>query len=236
MRLDKYVALALDCTRKDAKGIIISKKIKIVKDDMEVVKYNVDYNVTTEKIYFNNELIVAHEFVYIMMNKPSGVLSATTDKYNKCALDLIDGYKTRNLGLIGRLDIDTEGLLIITDDGALIHKLTSPKGNHPKKYLVKVDKEFNIDDKNQISNGVYIDVDGEKYLTKPASLELIDKKTAYITITEGKFHQIKLMMKAIGKEVVYLKRLEINNLKLDDTLDLGMYRLLTDQEVEILKH
>lgn len=234
MRLDKYVTLALFVSRKDAKRLIISKKIQVFKDNY-LINAGIDYDVTAEDVYYNDERIYASEYIYIMMNKPSGYISSTEEKRQKCVLDLIGAYKTRKLGIVGRLDIDTEGLLIITDDGVLIHKLTSPKIGHEKKYYVKTDKRFNEDDIESFRSGVYILVNGEKYLTKPAKLEIIDGNAAYLTITEGKFHQIKLMVEAVGKHVTYLKRVEINGLKLDSALKLGEYRLLSSEEIETLK-
>lgn len=235
MRLDKYISLALSVSRKDAKSLIISKKIEVVKDGIPLQRVNVDYDITDEVVYYLDEVINYQENIYIMMNKPSGVLSANSDKYHTCALDLINEYKNRKLGLIGRLDIDTEGLLIITDDGELIHKLTSPKGMHPKKYYLETDNPFDNEDIESFKNGVEINVDDKPYKTKSAMLELISDNKAYLTITEGKFHQVKLMAGSVGKNVTYLKRVAINGLAIDDALKPGEYRLLKESEVEVLK-
>ena len=235
MRLDKYVSLALFVTRSEAKKLISNKDIKVIKDNIEVIKVNSNYNITNEKVYYNNQLIIAKEYIYIMMNKPKDYICANHDNYHKCVFDLIKEYKTRNPGIIGRLDIDTEGLIIITDDGELIHNITSPKHNHTKKYYLETDKSFNEKDILAFNEGVDIFVEKELYHTLPSKLEIIDNNKAYITITEGKFHQIKLMCKAINKNVTYLKRIEINGIKLDDKLKLGECRLLTDEEIDIIK-
>lgn len=235
MRLDKFVSLALSVSRKDAKSLIISRKIEVVKDDIPLIKVNVDYDITNELVYYLDQEIKVLENVYIMMNKPAGVLSATEDKNLPCALDLIKEYKNRKLGLVGRLDYDTVGLLIITDDGELIHRLTSPKGLHPKKYYIETDIPFTNEDIESFKNGVEIDVDGSRYLTKSAKLELLEDNKSFLTVTEGKYHQIKLMANAVGKNVTYLKRVEINGLSLDNNLKPGEYRLLMDEEIEILK-
>ena len=235
MRLDKYVTLALSVSRKDAKKLIISKKIKLVKDNYLITNVNTDYDVEDEEVYFDDKRIYASEFIYLMMNKPAGYICANYDNKHKCVFDLIGEYKTRKLGVVGRLDIDTEGLLIITDDGNLIHHLTSPKTGCKKKYFLKTDSSFTNDDIEQFKKGVYIDVDGEKYLTKPGELELLGEVESYISITEGKFHQVKLMAEAVGRRVTYLKRVEINGLKLDNNLKIGEYRLLSDEEIALLK-
>ena len=235
MRLDKYVSLALFVTRSEAKKLISNKDIKVIKDNAEIIKLNSNYNITNEKVYYNNQLIIAKEYIYIMMNKPKDYICANHDNYHKCVFDLIEEYKTRNLGIIGRLDIDTEGLIIITDDGELIHNITSPKHNHTKKYYLETDKSFNEKDVLAFNDGIDIFVEKELYHTLPSKLEIIDNNKAYITLTEGKFHQIKLMCKAINKNVTYLKRIEINGIKLDEKLKLGEYRLLTDEEIDIIK-
>lgn len=234
IRLDKYICDTFLYIRSDAKDIIKRKKIKV----NDNIVTNADYKVKeTDKVYFNDELIKYHEYVYIMINKPKGYVCATIDNVNKTVLELIDKYNTASLNIVGRLDIDTTGLLLITNDGALIHKLTSPKNECPKVYQVKCDEEFIKDDIVKLNNGVtiYLEKD-EPYVCKSAILDIneIDKHIAYITITEGKFHQVKKMCKSLGKNVIDLKRIQINNLLLDESLEEGSYRLLTDDEIKLL--
>ncbi len=171
-----------------------------------------------------------------MLNKPKGYISATYDEKQKCVLDLIKGYEKANLFMVGRLDIDTVGLLILTNDGPLAHKLTSPKKECFKKYYVEVDGEFSLDDIEKLKLGLDLyDGKGKAYHTKEAILEIISKDKVYISISEGKYHEIKKMCQKLNKEVTYLKRISMGNLVLDESLKEGEYRELTDLEVSMLK-
>ena len=173
--------------------------------------------------------------IYLMMNKPKDYVCSTDDKYNRTVLELIKGYNIKKLMIVGRLDIDTIGLLLVTSDGAFVHKLTSPNNYIEKKYYVCCDKEFENEDILSFSNGItiYLDKDTE-YKCKSAKLEILNNRNeAYITISEGKFHQVKKMCSAVGKKVLVLKRVEIGKLKLDPALKEGEYRALTSEEVEM---
>ncbi|WP_067142632.1 16S rRNA pseudouridine(516) synthase, partial [Oceanivirga salmonicida] len=172
-------------------------------------------------------------YIYIMLNKPSGYISATEDKKYKVVTELLNSnYSTYNLFPLGRLDIDTVGLLILTNDGKLSHELLSPKKHIPKTYYVETK---NIIDDIQIKK-LEIGVDIGDYITKSdAKLEILTDKTCHLTITEGKFHQIKKMFLAVGNEVIFLKRVKMNKLELDNTLDYGEYRELSVKELESLK-
>jgi 16S rRNA pseudouridine516 synthase len=172
-----------------------------------------------------------------MMNKPPGVLSATEDNVGETVIDLLEiEDQVYEPFPVGRLDKDTEGLLLITNDGQLTHQLLSPKKHVPKTYFAVIDGEVTEEDIKAFAAGVTLD-DG--YLTKPGELKIMKsgiRSDIELTITEGKFHQVKRMFQAVGKRVVYLQRLSMGPLQLDETLELGEYRELSDEEVELLKN
>ena len=234
MRLDKFLKETGICSRSDAKKIlkqgIVSVNDKIIKDD----GYKIDEN--NDVIKYNNEVISYQEFVYLMMNKPAGVLSATEDKFDTTIIDLVKEYKHKNLFPFGRLDKDSVGLVILSDDGKLAHELLSPKKHVSKKYYLKVKGNLDENDIEKFSKGVILE-DG--YKCKNAILEILksdDISECYVTISEGKFHQLKRMFKMIGKEVIYLKRITFGNIVLDSSLSEGEYRSLTKDEIQMLKN
>ena len=183
MRIDKFISRALAISRKDARDIIKSKRVKI---GSRVALKN-DWEVNCEDVFLDDKKIEFKEFYYLMLNKPKGYISATYDEKQKCVLDLIKGYEKANLFMVGRLDIDTVGLLILTNDGPLAHKLTSPKKECLKKYYVEVDGEFSLDDIEKLKLGLDLyDGKGKAYHTKEAILEIISKDKAYISMSEGK--------------------------------------------------
>ena len=159
-----------------------------------------------------------------MLNKPDGYISATFDNNLPTVLDLIYGYESRNLFPVGRLDIDTYGLLILTNDGKLAHKLLSPKNHVEKKYYLKYDGKYKDNFVDIFKKGIPLD----DFVCKPAKFEDLGNNEAYITISEGKFHQIKRMMEYVGCEVTYLERIEFGNIKLDTNLKRGEFRILTN--------
>nr|WP_276939592.1 16S rRNA pseudouridine(516) synthase [Helcococcus sueciensis] len=168
-----------------------------------------------------------------MLNKPQGVISATKD-YSKTVIDLLEEkYQNKDIFPVGRLDKDTEGFLLLTNDGKLAHELLSPKKKVNKKYFARVEKGLKKEDIQVFENGVYLDK--ENYLTKPAKLEILSDNEAYITIQEGKYHQVKRMFHAVDNSVIYLKRISMGELSLDENLKLGEYRELTDEEINLLK-
>lgn len=237
MRLDKFIMNTLMVSRTDAKKII-KKKLVYINEKLETSgDYNVlDSDVITYKDNETTRVLTYKENVYIMMNKPQGYVCATKDNVNKTVLDLIDDYDITKLSIVGRLDKDTEGLLLLTTDGAFLHRITSPKYEKEKTYYVECDGEFLDEDVDKFRNGiVIIDDDRKEYKCKSSELKIIDSHSALISIKEGKFHQIKKMCKAVDKTVVYLKRTKISNLVLDEKLKLGDYRELTDEELELLK-
>ena len=234
IRLDKYIATCLSLTRSQAKDVIKSKKIKI--NNIVVTDANVKIK-DDDYVVFNDKELVYEENIYLMLNKPKGYVSSTDDAINKTVLDLIEDYNVNRLMIVGRLDIDTTGLLLITSDGAFVHKLTSPSNYIEKKYYVNCDKEFENEDVSSFKNGITIYLDkNTEYKCKSAKLEILNNKNeAYVTISEGKFHQIKKMCSAVGKKVLDLKRIEIGKLKLDPTLKEGEYRALKNEEVEMFE-
>lgn len=229
LRLDKMLAHCGYGSRKEVKTYIRKGEVivngEIIKDD--------DYKVDSEK----DEIIVFDENVnylkkvYIMLNKPDGVVSATYDPYKKTVIDLVNEYANYKIFPVGRLDIDSVGLLLITNDGKLCHNLLSPKCHVDKTYFVNFDGEFKEQYYNEFENGIILD-DG--YKTLPGKVTLKDNKSALVTIHEGKFHQVKRMFEALNMKVTYLKRISFGSLILDETLKEGEYRLLTEEEVAML--
>ena len=233
IRLDKYVALTLGKTRSQAKALINSKKILV----NGIIVKNSDYSVKdSDIVYYGDVMLEYEENIYLMMNKPKGYVSSTNDPINKTVLELIKDYNTNKMMIVGRLDIDTTGLLLLTTDGSFVHNLTSPNKNIDKKYYVVCDKEFTNNDIKSFNEGITIDSDNELYKCKSAKLEILDNKCeAYITISEGKFHQVKKMCQKVGKTVINLKRVMIGRLTLDEKLEEGMCRKLTSDELELLR-
>ena len=239
MRLDKFLANASVGTRSEVKKIIRSGRITINGD---VVKRPENAVTADDQIALDDRIISYREYEYYMLNKPAGVVSATVDPVFTTVIDLIKETNHKDLFPVGRLDKDTEGLLLITNDGSFAHNLVSPAKHVPKTYFVRVDGIVNDQDAAVLKKGVDI---GDKQLTKPAVLSDIKpvllKETRQtellITITEGRYHQIKRMFQSIQKPVLYLKRIKMGALELDRTLGLGEYRLLSVQELESLgKH
>ena len=186
-----------------------------------------------DEIIFDSEKVNYREFIYIMLNKPGGYISATYDKFDPIVLDLIDpSYLVFEPFPVGRLDKDTEGLLVLTNDGQLSHRVLSPKKHVPKTYYAKVEGKVTNEDILEFEKGVVLD-DG--YKTMPSKLNILKSdeiSEIELTINEGKFHQVKRMFESVGKKVVYLKRLSMGNLKLDESLALGEYRELTLDEIK----
>lgn len=217
-------------TRSEIKKLC--KQGLILVNGVEVKKADLHVDPEKDEVVFNNEVVKYRKFIYLMMNKPQGYVSATFDKYDPTVIDLIDyEYQVFEPFPVGRLDKDTEGLLILTNDGQLSHRVLSPKKHVPKKYYVELDKDVEPSDVSKFQKGVFI---GDGYTTKPAILEY-DGSTAFVTISEGKFHQVKRMFSAVGKEVTYLKRIQMGALELDEGLELGEYRELTPEEIDLLE-
>lgn len=233
LRLDKYLADMGMGTRSEVKQFI--KKGQVLVNDEVVKKPEYKVSTTDDEILCCGQKVGYTEYEYIMLNKPQGVVSATEDKQDKTVLDLITERDRKDLFPVGRLDKDTEGLLLLTNDGKLAHELLSPKKHVPKTYFVIVDGVVTSQDVELFAEGFQVDA---QLNAKPAHLEIIeakDKSQVLLTITEGKFHQVKRMFQAVNKPVLYLKRVQMGNLKLDPELKLGEYRQLTEQELSLLR-
>ena len=233
-RLDKILSNLGYGSRKEIKGLAKNGSIKVDGDIIKDSSFKIDP--ISCKIEVDDQEVSYRKYIYLMMNKPSGVISSTDDWRDKTVLDLIDKeYRVFKPFPVGRLDKDTEGLLILSNDGQLAHQILSPKKHVKKKYYVEVNGKVTDDDKKEFKQGVIID-DG--YKTLPAELEILvseEISKVFLTIVEGKFHQVKRMFMAVGKEVTYLKRVTMGNLLLDNSLSLGEYRELTKNELILLQ-
>ncbi|WP_342537881.1 pseudouridine synthase [Sporosarcina sp. FSL K6-1540] len=233
MRLDKLLSNMGFGTRKEVK--ILMKKGSVRVNEVAVKDAALHVDTVKDEVTVLGQKVVYKEFMYLMMNKPQGVLSATEDKRDQTVIDLLDEeYNIFEMFPVGRLDKDTEGFLLLTNDGKLAHNLLSPKKGVPKTYYAHIEGIVTEEDTKQFSEGVTLD-DG--YETKPGQLRILkstDISEIELTITEGKYHQVKRMFEAVGKQVVYLKRLSMGPLSLDETLALGSYRELTEEELQQL--
>lgn len=231
IRLDKLLAHSGYGSRKEVKELIRKGQVSV----NEVVIKDDDFKVdeVNDEVIVEGIIVDYQKFIYIMMNKPDGVLSATYDPKDPIVLDLIIDTPTRGLFPVGRLDKDSEGLLLITNDGKLAHELLSPKKHVDKVYYIEYDGELVKDVKEKFKEGIILE-DGYKCL--PASIELLNDNKAYVTISEGKFHQVKRMINMCNGEVTYLKRIKFGPLKLDNELKEGEYRFLSNLELDSLKN
>jgi 16S rRNA pseudouridine516 synthase len=232
MRLDKFLTHTGFGSRKEVKEIIKKGYVCVNDKTIKQDKYQIDPD--NDVISVDGEIIDYSEFVYIMLNKPAGYISATSDLYNPTVLDLIDDYH-KDIAPVGRLDIDTEGLLLLTNDGKLAHSLLSPKKHCPKIYFAKILGEVNDNDVALFKQGIVIDTG---YQCMSADLKILSVEDGYseieVTVFEGKYHQVKKMFEAVNKKVVYLKRIQMKTLKLYNNLELGESRLLTNEELNSL--
>lgn len=234
MRLDKILTHSGYGSRKEVQKIIKSKKVMVDGQVVSKPETNVDPNYS--EIYISGKPVDYQEFYYYILNKPSGYISATEDQTEQTVIDLLS-VEDRNKELfpVGRLDKDTEGLLLLTNDGKMAHDLLSPKKHIDKIYYAKVKGAMIQEDVNVFAQGIALE-NGTTY--QPGKLEIISSgefSEIYVTIKEGKFHQVKRMVQFVGKEVVYLKRIQMGSLKLPKDLELGEYRKLTEEELAYLK-
>lgn len=228
IRLDKFLADMGYGTRSEVKKEITKGNVKI--NGLPVRKPETKIDTEKDEVMYREQPAAYEKYEYYMLNKPAGVISATTDKKEKTVLDLIGEKQRKDLFPVGRLDKDTEGLLLITNDGELAHRLLSPKKHVDKVYYVRVQGRLSEEDIRILAEGIDI---GEEKPTLPAQLVILKSgqvSEAEITIQEGKFHQVKRMFHALDKEVVYLKRLRMGTLVLDENLKPGEYRKLTKEE------
>lgn len=232
MRLDKLLAHCGVGSRKEMKQLIRKGHIQV---NGEIIKKD-DYQVDEIKdtILLDNEEIQYRRFVYLMLNKPQGYISATMDQVHPTVIDLIEGYEHYELFPVGRLDIDTVGLLLLTNDGQLAHHILSPKKHISKIYYAKIDARVDETDIAVFKQGI----DLGDFTALPANLKIVsandEESEVEIEIFEGKFHQVKRMFEAVGKTVTYLKRIKMKQLILDPQLKEGQYRELTNDELENL--
>lgn len=221
-------------SRKEVKVLLKTKSVEVNGEIVRDPKVHVDEQ--ADQVLVGGEAVAYTEFIYLLMNKPQEVISATEDKYDQTVIDLLDEEEQHFEPFpVGRLDKDTEGFLLLTNDGKLAHELLSPKKHVDKTYYALIEGLVTEADKEAFKKGVALD-DG--YVTKPASLNILESgplSKIELTITEGKFHQVKRMFESVGKRVVYLKRLSMGPLTLDPELGLGEYRHLTEEEVNSLK-
>ena len=232
LRLDKYLADMGLGTRSEVKQAVRKGRVQVNGQTVREPEYKTDTE--TDQVWFDGQPAAYREYEYYMLNKPAGVISASEDPRERCVVDLIESRKRKDLFPVGRLDKDTEGLLLITNDGGLAHRLLSPKKHVDKVYYARVQGRVTQEDAELFRRGVDI---GEKKKTPPAELRILNAgeiSEIELTIREGKFHQVKRMFHAAGKEVLYLKRLQMGSLRLDESLKPGEYRTLNTQELDIL--
>lgn len=246
MRLDKYLAEMGEGTRQEVKAFI--RKGRVMVGGVPVKKPEAKVEEGKDQVTLDGREIPYQKYLYYMLNKPAGVITATTDSRDRTVLDLLGEDRRKDLFPVGRLDKDTEGLLLITNDGPLAHRLLSPKKHVDKCYYAKVRGKVTGEDVEQFAQGLFLAGLGEEKeeKTMPARLEILKTVSTggeedpgfvseiLLTIQEGKFHQVKRMFQAVGKEVLYLKRLSMGSLKLDPELAPGQYRELTKEEMERL--
>ena len=235
MRLDKFLVACAVGSRTEVKNFLKAGRVMVNGKKEKSAKLQI--NEETDEICFDGQKLDYEEFVYYMMNKPQGVISATEDSEHKTVLDLLDDLaRSKEVFPVGRLDIDTHGLLLLTNDGQLAHALLSPKRHVDKIYLARVDGIMTQEDVETFAQGIPL----KDFTCKPAKLELVsldrekNQSLVRVTIAEGKFHQIKRMVAYCGKEVVDLQRLTMGTLTLDENLKRGEWRRLTTEELESL--
>ncbi len=232
MRLDKYLSECGYGTRTEVKKLI--KQGRVAVDGTSPIRPETHIDENSARVFVDGNQAEYRPFVYLMLNKPQGYISATWDKKLPTVIDLLpEEYLHFEVAPVGRLDIDTEGLLLLTNDGDLNHRLLSPKHHVPKTYIAEVEKPIGESDIKVFESGM----DLGDFVSLPAELEIISNQapfTAQVTICEGKFHQVKRMFEAVGNKVLYLKRIKMKNLELDPDLELGEIRELTLEELEDL--
>ena len=233
MRLDKYLVACSIGSRTEVKNFLKAGRVTVNGKKEKSAKLQIDEVI--DEICFDGQKLDYEEFVYYMMNKPQGVISATEDPKHKTVLNLLDDYaRAKEVFPVGRLDIDTHGLLLLTNDGKLAHALLSPKRHVDKTYLAQVNGIMTDADIETFAKGIPL----KDFTCQPAKLELVsidrekDQSLVRVTIAEGKFHQVKRMVAYCGKEVVDLQRLTMGTLTLDEGLKRGEWRRLTKEELE----
>ena len=233
IRLDKFLADCGKGTRREVRNYIKAGRVRVDGNPIKDIGFKFDENVA--EVTFDGVLLSFDRFRYYMLNKPAGVVSATKDNLSDTVLDILKDEVTKNCFPVGRLDKDTEGLLLITNDGTLSHELLSPKKHVEKEYIAVSDVTLSADGLRQFAAGLDI---GDDTVTLPAVIEPFDCDNANgykVIIHEGRYHQVKRMFEAVGGHIIALKRVRMGELRLDDTLAPGEYRKLTPDEIALLK-
>jgi 16S rRNA pseudouridine516 synthase len=227
MRLDKFLSNNTVYSRAQVHRFIRAGDVNVNGES----KVKADQKISdTDQIYLHQQLITAQSARYLMLNKPTGYVCANHDSENPTVMDLLNEFRKDDLQIVGRLDKDTTGLVLITDDGQWNHQITAPVSHCKKTYLVTLADPISDETATLFKQGILLD--GEKKLTAPAELEVLSSNQARLTISEGKYHQVKRMFAAVGNKVISLHREKIGNLMLDSTLGSGQYRSLTPAEVK----
>ena len=230
-RLDKVISATGKKSRREVKELVRQGRILVNGKAASAADMKVDPE--QMEILIDGVSIGYEKYTYVMLHKPAGVLSAVEDKRQKTVLDLLpEELRRRGLSPVGRLDKDTEGLLLLTNDGDLTHRLLSPKHHVDKVYYARVEGCLEEEDCRAFAQGMTL---GDGLECMPAGLEILSPHEALVTLQEGKFHQVKRMLAARGKPVLYLKRLSMGPLGLDETLMAGEFRMLTAEEIESLR-
>ena len=233
MRLDKFLGNHGFGTRKEVKLLVKRGAVKV--NDVVVKKSDIKIVPENDTVTVYDEVVMYEPFVYIMLNKPAGYISSTKDYKDETVLELIEGFEHYDLHPVGRLDKDTEGLLILTNNGQFSHDVLSPRKHVNKTYFARVDGDVTDDTVELFKAGITLD-DG--YKAMPAELQIISAgeiSEIELVIQEGKFHQVKRMFKAVDMTVIYLKRIKMGGLLLDESLTPGAYRKLTLEEINFVK-
>ncbi len=229
MRLDKYLSNLKFGSRTDIKKIAKSNRIKV--NDKIIKDPSLNINPSVDVICLDDNIIEYKENIYMILHKPADYVCSNTD-VNQTVFDLLkEPYNRYDLKICGRLDKDTEGLLLLTNDGQFVHNIIQPNKNLYKEYYCKLANNITVEDKNTIEKGVRIKDKKDYYLTQPSFINILSDKEITIRIKEGKFHQVKRMLEFVDNEVIYLKRLKIGNLTLGE-LKLGEYKELTKEEID----
>lgn len=243
-RIDKILSHEGFGSRKDIKKLL--RQAEVLVNGKQIYDPATQVNPETDKILVDGQELNLHTNIYLMMNKPKHVVCSNKDGEHQTVFDLLDEtlrtpYLIEKLHLVGRLDMDTEGLLLFTTDGELTHRLISPKSNCPKTYFVRLENPLTEETKKQyeekLKEGFLVPEEDHEteFVCLPSTIKFTENADeVLLTITEGKYHQVKRMFRALGNKVIYLKRISMNKLSLDETLALGEYRELTEEELSLL--
>ncbi len=229
IRLDKLLANLDLGSRQEVKKLI--KKGRICVNDILADSAEMKIDVSKDVVSFDGQILSLEDKVYILLHKPKDYVCANHDPISKTVFELLGNDYRKDLFTVGRLDKDTEGLLLLTNDGSFSHKLLNPKKHVEKVYYLEIEHPLSKQDCELLEQGLDI---GDEKLTLPAKVEVISDLQIHLSITEGRFHQVKRMLHAVNNEVLFLKRIRFGNLELDPDLELGAYRKLTQEEVSTL--